>query len=103
MFTRRYFRHSLPLTFIAFLLLCGLVTAEIPELISLTDNPSNDFMIRKASGRERATLLSLAIPKFFLLDTHKSGCEARACRLFSLNLNGTIPSDSPELQSVLRR
>ena len=32
------------------LLLCGLVTAELPELLSLTDNTSNDFTVRKASA-----------------------------------------------------
>jgi hypothetical protein len=30
------------------LLLCGLITAELPELLSLTDNTSNDFTVRKA-------------------------------------------------------
>ena len=32
------------------LLLCGLITAELPELLSLVDNTSNDFTVRKASA-----------------------------------------------------
>ena len=32
---------------IVFLLLCGIVGGEIPELLTLTDNTTNDFTIRK--------------------------------------------------------
>lgn len=30
------------------LLLCGLMAVELPELLSLTDNTSNDFTVRQA-------------------------------------------------------
>ena len=33
---------------LALLLLCGIAAAEIPELLSLTDNTSNDFSVCKA-------------------------------------------------------
>ena len=42
------------------LLLCGLVTAELPELLSLTDNTANDFTLRKASTPQSAPNLSAA-------------------------------------------
>jgi len=32
----------------AFLILCGIVVAELPELLCLTDNTTNDFTVRKA-------------------------------------------------------
>ena len=32
------------------LLLCGIVAAEFPELLSLTDNATNDFTVRNANG-----------------------------------------------------
>jgi hypothetical protein len=32
---------------LAFLLLCGIVVAEFPELLSLADNTANDFTVRK--------------------------------------------------------
>jgi hypothetical protein len=33
---------------LALLLLCGIAAAEVPELLSLTDNTSNDFSVCKA-------------------------------------------------------
>src|SRR3974377_1308165 len=50
-------------------LLGGIVSAELPELLSLTDNTSNDFTIRKASGPESTSTLSAAIHKSVPLDT----------------------------------
>jgi hypothetical protein len=35
---------------IVFLLLCGIVGGEIPELLTLTDNCSNDFAVRKTNS-----------------------------------------------------
>ena len=34
---------------IVFLVLCGIVGGEFPELLSLTDNTSNDFTVRKTN------------------------------------------------------
>jgi len=50
------------------LLLCGIVSAEIPELLSLTDNTSNDFTIRKPGGRECTLWLIAAIHESAPLD-----------------------------------
>jgi len=35
---------------IVFLLLCGIVGGEFPELLSLIDNTSNDFTVRKTNS-----------------------------------------------------
>jgi len=35
---------------IVFLLLCGIVGGEFPELLALTDNTTNDFTIRKMNS-----------------------------------------------------
>jgi hypothetical protein len=35
---------------IVFLLLCGIVCGELPELLALTDNTTNDFTIRKMNS-----------------------------------------------------
>lgn len=32
---------------LVFVLLCGIVAGEFPELLSLTDNPTNDFTFRR--------------------------------------------------------
>jgi hypothetical protein len=45
---------------IAGMLLCGCVAAELPELLSLADNTSNDFTIRQPGSRECASMLSAA-------------------------------------------
>jgi hypothetical protein len=35
---------------LVFLLLCGIVGAEFPELLSLTDNTANDFTLRSTNS-----------------------------------------------------
>lgn len=47
---------------LAFLLLCGIVFAEFPELLSLTDNTANDFTIRKTD--------TFALPVHLYVDGH---------------------------------
>ena len=45
---------------IVFLLLFGIVSTELPELLTLTDNASNDFTVCKASSVEGVRVLSAA-------------------------------------------
>jgi hypothetical protein len=47
---------------LAFLLLCGIVVAEFPELLSLTDNTANDFTVRKTDA--------LAVPVHLHISGH---------------------------------
>jgi hypothetical protein len=42
---------------LALLLLCGIVAAEVPEFLSLTDNAANDFTIRRANTRDARVLV----------------------------------------------
>jgi len=42
------------------LLILGILSAELPELMSLLDNTANDFVVRKIGRRESATRLALA-------------------------------------------
>ena len=46
--------------FVVSLLLCAIVSAEIPELASLTDNTSNDFTVRKLISADCARASSAA-------------------------------------------
>jgi hypothetical protein len=61
------------------LLLCAIVSAEIPELVALTDNTSNDFTMRKASGREVTPTLSAATHRSVPLDAEASEHNRCAC------------------------
>jgi hypothetical protein len=45
---------------IAFVLICGIVSAELPECLSLTDNTTNDFTVRKNVSIEHIHLLRAA-------------------------------------------
>ena len=58
MLIRRSGSVKILLPIIVGLLLCGLVTAELPEILSLTDNTANDFTIRKTSTPQSAPNLS---------------------------------------------
>jgi hypothetical protein len=42
------------------LLLCGIVSAELPECLSLKDDTSNDFTVRKAASAVNIPLLNAA-------------------------------------------
>ena len=85
------------------LLLVAIAAAEVPELLCLTDQVSNDFTVRKASERGVATTLSAVIQRSAILDTENfeyKGC-ARNARIF----RGTeiVFSDLFVLLSVFRK
>jgi hypothetical protein len=42
---------------LALLLLCGIVAAEVPEFLSLTDNAANDFTVRRTNTRDAHVLV----------------------------------------------
>jgi len=48
--TRRRTRIGIVAQVIVFLLLCGIVGGEFPELLSLTDSTWNDFTVRKTNS-----------------------------------------------------
>src|SRR4029077_4932550 len=52
MFVRRSTFAVILLSCLACWLSCVIVLEEFPELLSLTDNPSNDFAVRRAATAE---------------------------------------------------
>jgi|SRR5271156_238436 len=89
---------------LVFLLLCGIVTGEFPELLSLTDNTTNDFTISRTKApvtpvlpdaskhvRVGGTDFSTPVPDVFF------------SRLNTLETAALVPSDLFILHSVLRR
>ena len=91
-------------TAIAFLLLCGIVGGEFPELQSLTDNPTNDFTVVRtkltaspvlllhSNARRPAAALHARIPADILLSS----------RFGPLQPSAAIPPERSALYSVLR-
>lgn len=68
-------RHSkfaaLFLALVSCLLLCSIFCAETPELLNLTDNTCNDFMLRKSASPDGLHALnerSLAVIQFMALN-----------------------------------
>jgi hypothetical protein len=83
------------------MLLGGIVTTELPELLSLADNALNDFAIRKALNAERSSMLSAANYRPILsnLKDSESGAVIRGAAIFAKPKS----SDLLVLHSVLRR
>ena len=84
-------------------LFCGIVTAELPELLSLEDNTSNDFAMCKAGSAECGSTLSAVNHGPIRLNVEDSECGTGIRRAASFG--GTKPksSDLFVLHSVLRR
>jgi hypothetical protein len=75
--THDFVSRRLVLPLMVCLLLSGVLSAEFPELLSLTDNASNDFTIRKADGSERGATLSAGIHESIPLELKEFECGAR--------------------------
>jgi hypothetical protein len=60
MFARHSILIRLLLSCLACCLCCVIVFGELPELLSLTDNTSNDFAMRRAASAEAIHVLSVA-------------------------------------------
>lgn len=88
---------------LALLLLCGIVAAEVPELLSLTDNAANDFAVRKTnplplSSRLNASRLVAIVDSGFI----SSGAHVLFSRLSPFDRALLIPVEPFLLHSVLR-
>ena len=88
---------------IASLLLLGIVGAELPELLSLVDNTSNDFMIRKVGRAESAPPFAAASHGSLLPDTRSLGCGTRTQGRAAVLGTELVSFDLFALHSVLRR
>jgi hypothetical protein len=53
------------------LLLCGIIAAELPELLTLTDNTSNDFTICKISSSRLSNAQSVQNLQKAAMDLNK--------------------------------
>lgn len=82
---------------IACMLLCGIVAAELPELLSLADNTSNDFTIQKTGSGECAPMLSAANHELIPADKKdpESGTHPRQAATL-----GRAKPPSPELVAL---
>jgi hypothetical protein len=60
MLIRRSTRHVFLFSLIACVLFCTMATAEMPELLSCTDDTSNDFTLRESASAESARAVSTA-------------------------------------------
>jgi hypothetical protein len=81
-------------------LCCAVLSAELPELMSLSDDASNDFTIHKTSSREYAKAASAAIHKY--VPRNVETFDRAACSPFREGAE-TISSSLFLLHSVLRR
>ena len=103
MFARRPTFAVILLSCLACWLSCVIVLEEIPELLSLTDNSSNDFTVRKAATAEGVHVLSVA--KQGAIKIFARAMEQVAAELRKSTFQNTI-STCPALfivNSVLRR
>jgi hypothetical protein len=103
MLTHRSLLGRLLLSFAVCFLLCGIASAEIPELLSLIDNTSNDFMISSADRRECTPSVSVGIPKSLPLNSQNFECGAWTHCAPTFVGAETISSELFLLHSDLRR
>jgi hypothetical protein len=103
MFARRSTLAVLLLSCLASWLSCVVMLEEIPELLSLTDNTSNDFTVRKAPTAEGVHVLSVAKQDAF--EIFARAVEHVAAKLWKSTFQDTTPTCCPLfiVNSVLRR
>lgn len=82
--------------------LLGIVATELPELLTLSDNTSNDFSMRKAGVVEFATTLSTANQNPLTLTEIRAECGADIRRAPVFEDPKPASSDLFFLNSVLR-
>lgn len=103
MFTHRSILDRLLLSLAVCFLLCGIASAEIPELLSLIDNTSNDFTISKAGRQQCPPTLSERTSNSVPLDTQNFACGARPHCASTVVGAETTSSDLFALYSNFRR
>jgi len=102
MFRRKSISVKLLVAVAASLFLLGIVAVELPELLTLTDNTSNDFAMRKAGVAEFASMLSTSSHR--PLPLNMKGPEYGTDIRWSPALENPKPASSDlfSLHSVLR-
>jgi hypothetical protein len=86
---------------LVFLLLCGIVAGEFPELLSLSDNTANDFTVRRTDSVVSPALLG-ASTHVRKADINSSTCELHFSRVSPFEKAELVPSAAFTVHSVLR-
>jgi hypothetical protein len=84
------------------LLLCGIAAAEMPELLSLNDNTSNDFTIRKANSLVFSVLQVAGTLRLVASDFKNPARVAHELHSITFEKTELISSDLLIFHSVLR-
>jgi len=102
MFRRRSTSAKLLIAVAASVFLLGIIATEIPELLALSDNTSNDFAMRKVGATEFASILRAANQRLLPLNMTgpEYGTEIRRAPIFEDSKPAS--SDLFFLHSVLR-
>lgn len=95
------FRHLL-LCLVVCLLLTAVISAELPELLTLSDNTSNDFTGRKAGSRECVGTLDFAVHNSVSSNAMNFRYDAQTDSASLLANPGPNSYDLSVLHSVLR-
>jgi len=102
MASRRYGWARLLSPIIASLLILSAVGAELPELLSLVDNTTNDFVIQKTGPGSGTSRLAVTLPAILPPDTKCLGAPAFNCDAATVFRTAIISSELFLLHSVLR-
>jgi hypothetical protein len=85
------------------LLLCVIVLVQVPELISLNEDTTNDFIVHKANV---ADLLVLPDPDKYLriadIQSESRAPESVFSRLSQFEIAALVPSELSILHSIIR-
>ena len=85
------------------LLLCGIVVGEFPEVLSLTDNATNDFAVRRINSGTSPTLVhATRHVRKADVDSYSCAPELLFSRVSSFDKAELVPSGAFILHSVLR-
>ena len=88
---------------VASLLILGIVAAELPELVSLVDDTSNDFVVRKASHAECTPTVTTPTHDLFTFEVRPFESGARHECATGFLVSEAVPAELFLLHSVLRR
>jgi hypothetical protein len=88
---------------VASLLILGIVAVELPELVSLVDDTSNDFVVRKAGHGENASTVTAPTHSLLTLEAKYFGCAGRHEYAPDFVVAEVVASELFLLHSVLRR
>jgi len=92
------------LVFGAVLLVLSLSCAEIPELLTICDNTSNDFVLNPSSSHRSASQSPLkSVPSIVPTDSSSGLCFPRLHLAFSLQILPLAGQDLLTLHSVQRK